>query len=96
MKNGTLKKERTSEKAETETEAAAGADAEGGTHLAKVVGLHHRKLPQQTLVPVAVHPSLFSVCDDTTRGRGEMKAERNKQEIILLCSCLPNYSNLLV
>lgn len=53
--------ELTSEKAKAETEAAAGTDAEGGAHLAKVVGLHHWELPQQTLVVVAVHLSLFSI-----------------------------------
>ena len=60
---GTEKKveEWTSEKAKAETEAAAGADAEGGAHLAELIGLHHRKLPQQTLVVFAVHLSML-VC----------------------------------
>ena len=35
----------TSEEADAEADAAAGANAEGRTQLAKIAGLHHRKLP---------------------------------------------------
>lgn len=79
-KRAWLPRKCTSEKANAEAEATTDANSKGGSHLAQIPGLHHRKFPQQTLLLTLVSPAHLSLSVQRALVEAEFRPHRNKEQ----------------